>query len=225
MKVLLLPKVAWSVIFFIIQVINFAFLVGAMDYDYWFDQKWSIPGYAPYTFKGGLLGPYTNDLGSNCDDTDTYNTCYDNCNGDSRCELFKNWYGAGVAYVFFDSIASIIVVVMAIILVLDLLKVKFLKKIINVFTTAILMFVITGLHFLAFVIWAGAAKLQYSDCTHSFPYTGSKSVCGEGGSAFALWNLFYLCFVSVGYFLVACMIRREEAKEDENQSGGELFNR
>ena len=95
---------------------------------------------------------------------------------------------------------------MAIILVLDLLKGEVLEENHQRFHHCHPDVRDHGSALLAFVIWAGAAKLQYSDCTHSFPYSGSKSVCGEGGSAFALWNLFYLCFVSVGYFLVACMI-------------------
>ena len=185
MKVLGLPKLAWSVILLIIQVLNFAFLVGAMDYSYWFEQKWSVgkDSHTTYTFKGSLLGP-VNSLNSDCDDTDTFQDCFNNCSGD--CDFYNNWYGAGVAYVFFDVIGSILVVVMAAILVLDLIKVKFFRKIINVFTTALIMFVVAGLHFLAFVIWAGAMKLQYTNCTHSFPYSGNKSVCGGGGSGFVL---------------------------------------
>ena len=78
------------------------------------------------------------------------------------------------------------------------------------------MVIVTVLHFLALVIWADSVKLQSDDCTHDLPYSGVKSVCIEGGAAFAIWNLIYLFFVTIGYFVIACIIRREEAKENES---------
>ena len=51
------------------------------------------------------------------------------------------------------------------------------------------MFVVAGLHFLAFIIWAGVVQVRFSGCD-SIEF-GSDKVCGEGGAAFALWNLFY----------------------------------
>ena len=125
MKVFGLPKVAWSFIFFVIQVINFAFLVAAMNYDYWFQQRWSLPGGLSLTFKGSLLGPYSN-YNLYCTDTDSYDTCYENCLG--HCDLYKIWYGAGVSYVVLDSLASVIVVIIGAILVLDFMKVRVLRK-------------------------------------------------------------------------------------------------
>lgn len=219
MKVFGLSKIIWSAIFLAIQVLNFGCLVGAMDYDYWFKQKWTYGGNT-YIFKGGLLGPISS-LSNDCDDTDSYQQCYDNC--DRYCKRYKNWYGAGVGYVFLDTIGSIIVVIIAVILVLDLLKVRFLRKIINVFTTAILMIIVFILHFLAFVIWAGAVDLKFESCSHNILYSGVESVCGEGGAAFALWNLFYLFFINIPYFLIALKIKKEEQNEEGEKGNSELL--
>ena len=194
MKILCLPKIAWSIIFLMIQILNFGFLVGAMNYGYWFKQEWKV-GSVSLTFKGGLLGPHNGILDGLCDDTDTYKDCWDNC--DTNCYLFKIWYGASIGYVFFDIIACILVIVMALILVFDMCKVRCCKGCFNVFTTAIIMVIVTVVHFSALVIWAASVKLQSDDCTHDLPYSGVKSVCIEGGAAFAIWNLIYLFFVTI----------------------------
>ena len=76
------------------------------------------------------------------------------------------------------------------------------------------MFVVNCLHFLAFVIWAGTVKLQFDNCTHDVPYTGTKSVCGMGGSVISLWNAFFLFFCSIGFCCVARKLRQEENNEN-----------
>ena len=116
-KIYGLSKFIWSLIFLTIQVIDFGFLVGAMGYDYWFFQKWKV-GTSIGKFKGNLLGPYS-DL-TICSDSDSYHHCYNEC--DSYCERYEKWYSGGVAYVFFDSIGSIITVLISVILVLDMLN-------------------------------------------------------------------------------------------------------
>ena len=211
MKVLGLPKIAWSILFLIIQILNFGFLVGAMNYGYWFKQVWKFDGHS-VAFKGGLLGPYNSILDGICGDSDTYKDCWDNC--DDNCYLFKIWYGASVVYAFFDIIACILVVVMAFILVLDMCKVRCCKGCFNVFTTAIIMAIVTALHFTALSSWAGIVKLQTDDCTHDLPYSGVKSVCIEGGAAFAIWNVIYLNLVTFGYIRIALIISRKEAEEN-----------
>ena len=188
-----------------------------MNYSYWFEQKWSIKGHI-YVFKGALLGPSSN-YEDDCSTTDTYETCSDNCQTD--CGYLDNWYSSGVAYVFFDVIATLIVVLISIILALDLLKFPYLKRVINVYTTGILMIVVALIHLLTFIIWAGAVHLQFDNCTHHFPYSGVKTICGKGGAAFALWNVFYLIIVSVGYFFIARKIKIEEEKENEQQRSQE----
>ena len=188
MKVFGLSKLVWSIIFFIVQIFNFAFLVGAMNYDYWFSQElnYYIEGfyYDSYHLQGKLIKPNSN-IAQDCTTDNTYQECYDNYS-EFGFDALEKWYSAGVAYIFFDTLGAILVVIAAVFIALDAFKFKPLKKIINLFNTAILMFVVAGLHFFAFVIWAGVVKLTFSDCTHNFPYSGAKSVCGEGGAAFAL---------------------------------------
>ena len=70
------------------------------------------------------------------------------------------------------------------------------------------MFVVAGLHFLAFIIWAGVVQVRFSGCD-SIEF-GSDKVCGEGGAAFALWNLFYFTLGSPVYFLIAKRLKNEE---------------
>ena len=79
------------------------------------------------------------------------------------------------------------------------------------------MFAIAGIHLLAFIIWAGAVKLRFDSCSHAYPFDGVKTVCGDGGAAFALWNVFFFVFTSVPYFIVVRKIREEEAKEGKNE--------
>jgi hypothetical protein len=223
-KVLGLSKLVWTIIFLCIQIINFSFLVAAMDYDYWFKQKWKYPG-GSYNYRGRLL---TNkkDLDF-CDDGDGFKYCYDKCRDkcdDFRyksddckdsCDRFKRWYDAGAVYVAFDTIGSIITVLIAVMIIVSFFRIQRLKRIVNLFNTAILMIVVFVCHFLAFVIYAGLAKLKFDDCSHDFDYDGSESVCGEGGASFALFILFWLLIIVPNYFLIARKIKIS----DENEEG------
>lgn len=212
-KVLGLNKIVWTFIALAIQVLNFGFLVGAMNFDLWFHQNWTATGAATFQFKGQLLNPST-DLGTLCDNDDTYNECYNNC--ENNCDKYKSWYSGGSAYVCFDTIASIFSVVIAAILILDALNFKHCRKLINFYTTAFIMVAIFALHFLSFIIWAGTVKLRFDGCSHNIAYDGTETVCGEGGAAFALWNLFYLFFINFPYFYISRLIVIEEQKSGEN---------
>ena len=192
-------------------------MVGAMDYDYWFHQNWDFPNESivnqdSFKFKGSLLNTHR-DLGI-CDSGDTFSYCYDEC--DHHCDRFKTWYSAGSAYVAFDTLGSIVTVIISIILVLDAIKFKYIKKFMNVYTTGFLLILVTFFHFLAFVIWAGTVKLQFDHCSHDLDYSDSKSVCGEGGASFAIFIFIWLFLLSPVYFFIARKIRIEELKEESN---------
>ena len=215
-KVFGLPKLVWSIIFLCVQVINFGFLVGSMDYDYWFHQTWDYPdGFliAPFKFKGSLLNT-NRDLGDICDSGDSYKYCYEECN--SHCDRFETWRNAGGAYVAFDTLGSILTVIISIILVLDGIKFKYLKKFMNVYTTGFLMIVVTFFHFLAFVIWAGTVKLKFDHCSHQIDYSDTKSVCGEGGASFAIFIFIWLFLSTPVYLFLARKVRMEELNEESN---------
>ena len=143
MKVFGLSKLVWSIIFFIVQIFNFAFLVGAMNYDYWFSQElnYYIEGfyYDSYHLQGKLIKPNSN-IAQDCTTVNTYQECYDNYS-EFGFDALEKWYSAGVAYIFFDTLGAILVVIAAVFIALDAFKFKPLKKIINLFTTSILMFV------------------------------------------------------------------------------------
>lgn len=211
-----LSKMVWTIVFVAVQVVNFGFLVGAMDYDPWFHQYWSfdISGVSDYKFKGRLLKPSRDT--AICDNDDYYKDCYDDC--DTKCDRWKSWQDGGGTYVAFDTIGSIITVLNAALLVLDALNFKYFKVVINMFTTAILMVVIFVLHFLAYTIWAGTVKLKFSDCTHYILYSGTESVCGDGGAAFGLFIIFYLLIITPAYLFIAFKLRQEERNESK-QSG------
>lgn len=224
-KVYGLKIVVWKCIFISIQIINFGFLVGAMDYDEWFKQKWKFYG-ETYNYRGRL---YTNKKDLNfCDDGDSFKYCYDECRDDcddlksgksdcrDSCDRFKYWYNAGAAYLAFDIIGSIITVFIALMIILTFFRIERLRKIVNVFNTAILMIVVFVCHFLAFVIYAGVAKLKFSSCSHDIDYDGSESVCGEGGAKFALFIIFWLGLIVPIYFLVARKIKIEEESNRES---------
>ena len=223
MKVFGLPKVAWSFIFFVIQVINFAFLVAAMNYDYWFQQRWSFPGGLSLTFKGSLLGPYSN-YNLYCTDTDSYDTCYENCLG--HCDLYKIWYGAGVSYVVLDSLASVIVVIIGAILVLDFMKVRVLRKLINLLTTAILMGVVAGLHFLAFVMWAVDCETRISSTARIVSRILGVRVCAGMGGWLLLFGIWFICVVSVlGTLLLFEDMEKKRRKMKSKERGSYLLDR
>lgn len=215
-----LSKLIWSIVFIGVQIVSFGFLVGAMDYDPWFHQYWSydVSGISDYKFKGMLLYP-SRDMGTLCDDSDYYKECYDNC--DTKCDKWKSWQDGGGTYVAFDTIGSLLTVLNAALLVLDALKFKYLKSVINMFTTAFIMIAIFVLHFLAYTIWAGTVKLKFSDCTHNIQYSGTKSVCGDGGAAFGLFIIFYLLFITPAYFFIAFKLRQEERNESKQQESTE----
>ena len=84
----------------------------------------------------------------------------------------------------------------------------------NILTSAFFFFVGAVAHLIAFVVWAGKVKLQFSDCTHSVPYSGVKSVCIQSGANFALGILFFLFPVAIIYFFIAKKIRFVEKNSD-----------
>jgi hypothetical protein len=200
-----LSKRVWLGIFFCLHICSFGFLVGAMNYGTWMSQTI----YSDGEFKGGLLSPK--------DTSDDYKTLKDRYCGDSGlealCDEYGNFYSAGVAYVFFDVIGSILVAFIVVIVVLEFLEVKSVTRFLSLKLSMILSLVITFLHFLAFVIWAGVVKLKYNDCDLNTGDTDAQSVCGEGGSALAIWTIFYLIFFSIFYFVVCKKIIIEEKTE------------
>jgi hypothetical protein len=213
-SLLALPKYVFSITFFCIQVVNFGFFVGSMNFNIWFHQNWGW-GSNSYQFRGQLLGPLSN-LNNQCGNDDTYSDCYENC--DNYCDRWNNWYGAGAAFVFFDTMASILAVVIAVITVLDYFKFKYCRRCINLLTTGILMIIIFVLHLLGFIIWAGAVQLRFDKCTHDANYDGVETVCGEGGAIFALWNFFWLLFVVPFYFYICYKLWKKEKDEGQQSS-------
>ena len=213
-KVWGLSKWIWLLIVLALLICSFGFLVGAMDYDEWFSQRLQVSGSTIEHHKGALLHPK--------DKSDSYkhysDDCHDDYIGSGWCDQLESFYSGGVAYVFFDTIASILVVIISIMVVLDLLKVKILRKIINLYVSSILLFVVTFLHFLSYVVWAGTVNLRFDNCSFNIPFHIRHEVCGEGGAAFGLFIIFFLVIFAVFYFILVRTICIEEESENEQGS-------
>ena len=201
--------------------------MGAMDYKIWFHQKWYYPypdsyPYAnkfSYRFKGSLLNSKRN-IGI-CDSGESFSDCYNECN--NNCERYKIWYAAGVAYVTLDTIGSIVTFIIGIVLVLDLIKFRYLKKFLNIYTTGFLMVLVAFFHMLAFIVWASVVKLKFDNCSHNYDYSDGENVCGEGGASFAIFILVWLTILSPIYLFFAKRIRIEELNEENTGEAKELL--
>lgn len=204
-----LDKKVWHFINFILLILSFAFLVGAMDYDHWFSQ-YILIGTAKSKLEGGLIQPL--------DKSDTYKKYYDDCKnsyyGSGFCDELEAFYNAGVVYILFDTLASVIVVLIAVMIIFDFFKISLLKSYLTLKKSSILLFIVCVLHFLAFVIWAGVVKLSFTKCTYDYPIHERHSVCGYGGAAFALWNVFFFVIFSVYYYMLVRKITMEEMEHE-----------
>lgn len=198
-KALCLPVGVWKFIFFLLQFLHFGFFIGSMVFDVWFKQRWDYPGNIDTeTYKGKLFSSKDHIIGI-CHEDDSFKYCHDECRdfcddlssnkGDCRdfCDRFSYWYKAGVTYVVFDTIAAILSFIIAFMIIISFCRSPRIRKIFNLYVTAFIMIAIFICHFLGFVIWAGIVKLKFSDCTHDFDYSGSKSVCAKEGAKFALF--------------------------------------
>jgi hypothetical protein len=203
-KVWGLNKLVWHIISICLLICTFGFLVGAMNHNHWFDQK-----YGRTILQGALLHPKG--------DTDSWDYYSNNlCNeyyGPGVCDEYSNFYSGGVAYVIFDVVGTIIVVLIIGIILLDIFKVEMILKFLSLRISSFLLILVNFLHVLAFIIWAGVVQLRYDNCTFVLPLTTTHPVCGQSGSLIALWTVFYLTIFSVFYFFLTRKIITEEGKE------------
>lgn len=206
-----LSKVIWQVIFLASQIIGIGLIVLTLISSYWFDQFWEAEGQT-ITFKGSLLGPNSDIVGI-CSTSDTYKDCKDNCYS-NFCHIFDNWYNAGVAYIIIELFGIVMLITGATIVIVGLCNKKYLRGLCNLFLSAFFFYLGTAAHLIAFIVWAGSVKFQFSDCSHSIPYNGIKSVCGQTGANLALGILFFLFPVAVIYYIVGKKIRISERERN-----------
>lgn len=53
-----------------------------------------------------------------------------------------------------------------------------------------------------FLYWVGYENLQFSECSHSYPYSGTKSICGEIGFMLGLALAISLPFLTALYWFL-----------------------
>lgn len=209
-KVFGCSKVIWNLIFMLIQVLAFCLIIGAMATKYWFSQTWEIGG-SSYVFKGQLIKPMST-AGQDCDN---YLNCYDDCDG-ILCDQYQAWSGAAAGYILFETINLILILLNFTLLLFDLCGASCCKRLTSIFFTGIIMIIITVFNLVAFVIWAGITKPQSDDCAHSYPFTGTQSVCIQGGAVFAIFNIVLFAIITPVYFIVAMKLKLQILKDNGN---------
>jgi hypothetical protein len=216
-KVCGLKRKAWLAIFFCLHLCCVGFLVGSISSSNWFSQNLVIDtdtGQLIMKYKGALLHLKGNST--------SYKDLYDDCMSledpypgikmnSAFCDQFNTFYNAGVAFISFDIIATILVLVITTTIIFEYLHIRLITKFLSLWLSSILLPFATFFHFLAFVVWAGVVKLKYSDCDFYYNTdTSDKNVCGEKGSSLALGGFFYMLFYSVFYYFVVRKIYKGE---------------
>jgi hypothetical protein len=194
----------------ILHICSFGFLVGALDHDYWFVQKYNND----YDLEGKLL--------RSKDPSHTWSHLHDDCEsrylGDGFCDQLKVYHSAGTAYVVFDSFASAFTMLNILFLIIHALKIQCITSRLSLMISSYVLIVISCVHLLAFIIWAGSVKLRYDNCTFELPFNIRHAVCGRGGSALAIWTIFFLFSFSGFHFLMCRKIMEQDAKEKNTES-------
>lgn len=208
-----LSKPTWIIIFIVIQILPFSLIISGLASENFFSQTWTFKYSSDEKFKGKILGP-NKDLRI-CDESDSYQHCYDKC--DNYCSRFWHWYYSGAVFVTLETSSLVILFLAQVFLVLELCKFRYLRGFVNSFTTAFMQVLVFLFHFLGVVIWAGVNEVSFGDCSHEFSYKGSKSVCAEDGFKIALACLIITGVIAPGYFLVFFKLWRKESNQYEHQ--------
>lgn len=217
--------------YILLAVMKFLFVssvcVGLIG-NYWFTQTWETENFH-YKFEGllqypnnsfklyckektctintstlyGLSNLKNNDeFYMDCKAYHIYSYLYDHCHGD--CDFVKTWDHASIAVlvtfipsVFISSICTLFFIIFA------SLPSSFYKCFMYAVKISVISHTIaTILQFVGFIAYAIMVKLQINDCTHSFPYSGVKSVCAEFSSLYFIAQvIFSMCLLGLYWFI------------------------
>lgn len=200
-----LDRKIWTVILVLSHYISNGLMIAAICTDYWFHQKLTFYG-STDKFKGGLFGPKT--YNGRCD---TYLKCYeDYCD---HCTNMGIWAASGIVYGTLESLAIVLSLITTVFLLFSLSGTRLCRKRASISGTTWLVIATFILHSLAFIIWAIMVKLTVDDCTHDMDYSGSKSVCVEGGAILSMIILVGFFFLAVFHFILARKVADQEREQ------------
>jgi hypothetical protein len=206
-------KIIWEDLVLLILIAAFGMQIGSIYYSEWFTQDLTIFG----TYLGEIQGSLRHPV----DYSHSYKYYSDHCNstslaGSGYCDELKNWDSAGTAYFYLSIVSCCLVVVVALLVVLDMVKFRKYRMIVNLTTSNVVLLVVTGLHCVAFAVWAGMTKLTFGKCRHSLPMDEAHSVCGQGGATFSIGILVFLVGFTVFYSVLVRAIKHAERNVDES---------
>ena len=191
-----LPKRNWEIITLILCICSFGFLVGALNHEHWFTQFYQFND-----LKGSLLYPK--------DKANNWHYYFTNCNelftGKGYCQQLEAFYFAGFFYALLDTIGSIFMVIISIIILANMFEINSITRILSIKTSRKLLYLVTILHCCAFIIWASIVGLKADDCKFSLPINIQHEVCAEDGANLAIWNMAFL----IGFSIFYCFLSKK----------------
>lgn len=217
-----------------IQAILSLSLIICLAYDNWFYQNWTSKGF-DYKFKGNLNHPKS-DLSLTCTSTsciktnkasnetlmkilnsdsftidctkdDTFSDCKNKCLG--NCDMLGTW-GDSALVIISTYVPSL---VLGFLNAAFLLVIYFIPPFISCFKCSVLISIgmvtlETFLQIIGFILWAAKIKLQFSECSHNVPYSGSKNICGSISAVLSISFTIYFPLLTYGYWVIALKARR-----------------
>lgn len=198
-----------------LNVIVFVLLVSCISIDNWFSQTWKIDG-TEYTYIGNLNFPNTKiilvcsssqdpslsiseNLESNrlyqsyivplCNYNDQYsdckNSCKDSCQAD--CDFVETWAKGGYILMFISVVGCVALAFNTKIVIASVASRNGKYFLISTFWVSAVVYTACAIMQIAgFYYWVALEDLQFSGCSYSYPYSGTKPICGELASVLCI---------------------------------------
>ena len=150
----------------------------------------------------------------NCTNTDTYKDCHDNCL--INCDFLKTWYDAGIAFIFFDALAIVLLALSVIDLLLVACNAQVLKKFVEIKFSGYLVLFAGFMHIIGYTIWVSLVKIKFFHTVYNnWPLESEVAVKAEAGDIVGVYFFTWLPLFACIMIIVGKALNNAENPKDQ----------